>query len=221
LRALPGYEPRPLPVADEHGPVVPPVRYGFRSFDRQWIIPDNRLINQPNPDLWEVYSQHQVYLTALSRSVPSSGPALTFTGLVPDHDHYKGSFSGRVFSLWLDRTAKTPNVSPKLLAYLGQRYRRPVGAQDLLAYIAAVAAQPAYTARFQADLVKPGLRIPLTADGQVIRRRRRAWAHGDLAAHLRGTLRRREPRASSRPATAAHRERAAHPNRRGYLTASR
>ena len=32
--------------------VLPPVRYGFRSFDRQWIIPDNRVINQPNPELW-------------------------------------------------------------------------------------------------------------------------------------------------------------------------
>ena len=38
-------------------------------------------------------------------------------------------------------------------------------ADDLMAYIAAVAANPAYTARFAADLAQPGLRIPLTADG--------------------------------------------------------
>lgn len=33
-----------------------------------------------------------------------------------------------------------------------------------MAYIAAVASHPAYTARFAADLAQPGLRIPLTAD---------------------------------------------------------
>ena len=44
-KGLPGYESRPTPVADDQNPFVPPTRYGFRSFDRQWIIPDNRLIN--------------------------------------------------------------------------------------------------------------------------------------------------------------------------------
>ena len=39
-----------------------------------------------------------------------------------------------------------------------------VSAPELMAYFAAVAAHPAYTARFQSDLVRPGLRFPLTAD---------------------------------------------------------
>jgi hypothetical protein len=84
--------------------------------------------------------------------------------LIPDGDHYKGSFSGRVFPLWLDRAATQPNMPPGLLAHLGETYKTPVIAEDLMAYIAAVAAHPAYTARFQPDLVQPGLRIPLTAD---------------------------------------------------------
>jgi hypothetical protein len=54
-----------------------------------------------------------------------------------------------------------------LLGFLGKKYKAPVSVEDLLAYLAAVAAHPAYTARFQADLVKPGLRIPLTADGKL------------------------------------------------------
>ncbi len=33
-----------------------------------------------------------------------------------------------------------------------------------MAYLAGVMAHPAFTARFQADLVRPGLRVPLTAD---------------------------------------------------------
>ena len=43
------------------------------------------------------------------------------------------------------------------------RYLLAVSAADVLAYIGAIAAHPAYTARFQSDLVQPGLRIPLTA----------------------------------------------------------
>jgi hypothetical protein len=86
--------------------------------------------------------------------------------LVPNLDHYKGSFGGRVFPLWRDRDASVPNISPTLLTYLGQRYQSSVSAEDLMAYIAAVTAHSAFTARFSSDLVTPGLRIPLTADGE-------------------------------------------------------
>jgi hypothetical protein len=166
-KGLPGYEPRPTPVAAERGPGASPIRYGYRSFDRQWIIPDNRLMNRPNPELWEMYSERQVYLTALARSSPSSGPALTFTGLIPDHDHYKGSFSGRVFPLWRDRDASAPNIPLGLLSFLGEKYQRPASTEDLMAYIAAVMAHPAFTARFKAELIQPGLRVPLTADAEL------------------------------------------------------
>ena len=165
-KGLPGYEPRSLPVADEQGACIPPIRYGTRSFDRQWIIPDNRLINQPNPKLWKSHSEHQVYLTALARTSPSAGPAITFTGLIPDLDHYNGR-GGRVFPLWNNRDASVPNVPSSLLAYLRQRYQRPVSAEDLMAYIAAVVAHPAFSAHFKSDLAQPGLRIPLTADAEL------------------------------------------------------
>ena len=69
--------------------LITPVRYGFRSFDRQWLIPDARLINRPNPTLWKAYSDRQIYLTA-PRLSPSSGPAATITGLIPDLHHYQG-----------------------------------------------------------------------------------------------------------------------------------
>ena len=35
----------------------------------------------------------------------------------------------------------------------------PVTPEDVIAYIAAVMAHPAFTARFKADLVRPGLRF--------------------------------------------------------------
>jgi len=166
--ALAGFElppkSRPKSIAEETSPSLPPTRYGFRSFDRQWIIPDSRLINQPNPELWESRSESQIYLTALSRTSPSSGPALTFTALVPDLDHYKGSFGGRVFPLWRDQKASVPNLPLTLLALLGKKYGIEVTAEDFVAYIAAIAAHPAFTSRFQEDLSTPGLRIPLTSD---------------------------------------------------------
>ena len=161
---LPGYSAVAKPVADEHGPCVEPVRYGFRSFDRQWIIPDNRLINRPNPQLWESRSDEQIYLTAPSDRSPTNGPALTVSSLIPDLHHYKGSFGGRVFPLWRDRKASAANLPPKLLMFLTEKYGTQVSAEDLFAYIAGIAAHPAFTARFHDDLSTPGLRIPITGD---------------------------------------------------------
>jgi hypothetical protein len=169
-------------VADEDDVDALTVRYGFRSFDRQFIIPDARLINQPNPELWNCRSDDQIYLTAFSEETPSGGPALTFTGLVPDVHHYKGSFGGRVFPLWRDDKGKQPNCPPSLLPHLSEKYEASATAEDLMAYIASVAAHPAYIAKFQDDLSTPGLRIPLTADSSLFAEaaelgRRVLWLH--------------------------------------------
>ncbi len=161
---LGGHPLRSIAVASDFDPVLQPERYGFRSFDRQWIIPDVRLINQPNPTIWKTHSARQVYLTALMAHSPTSGPAITFTGLIPDLHHYKGSFGGRAFPLWANAAATEPNVRPAALTWLSEIYGRMVSAEDAIAYLAAVAANPAYTARFAPDLVQPGLRIPLTGD---------------------------------------------------------
>jgi type ISP restriction-modification system protein/N-6 DNA methylase len=160
---LPGFPPRLKPVADDSGACVPPTQYAFRSFDRQWIIPDNRLINQPNPELWKLRSDSQVYLTAPSDRTPTNGPALTLTALIPDLHHYGGR-GGRVFPLWRNSDAGESNFRPKLLAYLQDKLGAAINGSELMAYIAAVAAHPAFTARFQHDLSTPGLRIPITAE---------------------------------------------------------
>lgn len=167
--ALAGYAPTVKTVAQETGPCVTPVRYGFRSFDRQWIIPDNRLINRPNPELWGIRSTEQIFLTAFTQVSPSSGPALTITGLIPDIHHYKGSFGGRAYPLWKDGKASTPNVRSPLLTLLGERFKGEVSGDDVFAYIAAIAAHPGYIKRFREDLSTPGLRIPLTADAGLFR----------------------------------------------------
>jgi len=54
-----------------------------------------------------------------------------------------------------------------LLAHLSQTYGHGVGAEDVLAYIAAVMAHPTFATRFEQDLVRPGLRVPLTGDAKL------------------------------------------------------
>jgi hypothetical protein len=89
---------------------------------------------------------------------------VTFTAYVPDLDHYRGSFGGRVFPLWRNRDATTSNFPPDFVKFMSERLGLVVAPEDLFSYIAAVAASPAYTMRFQADLSTPGLRIPVTAN---------------------------------------------------------
>jgi hypothetical protein len=158
-----GFPASSVSVAAEANDSIKPVRYGFRSFDSQWIIPDIRVINQANPELWSAYSDQQIFLTAPSDRSPTHGPALSVTSLIPDLHHYNGR-GGRVFPLWSNAQATQPNLKPALLAHLTTHFGKTVSAEDLFAYLAGISANPAYTALFQEDLSTPGLRIPLTAD---------------------------------------------------------
>ncbi len=164
IDSLSGFPLRLSSVMEDQEACIPSIPYAFRTFDRQWILPDKRLINRPNPELWATRSDKQLYFTAFREESPTSGPALTASGLIPDLHHYKGSFGGRVFPLWSDSAATQPNIKPALLSYLGEMLGVPPTPEDFFSYIAAVAANPAYTVRFQPDLSTPGLRIPLTAD---------------------------------------------------------
>jgi predicted helicase len=161
---LVGHKFRSTSVANDTEKVIEPTRYAFRSLDRQWIVPDARLINQANPTLWKAWSDKQIFVTALAAHSPTSGPALSLCGVIPDLHHYKGSFGGRVYPLWTDAQSTQSNVRAHLLHTLAKADGAPVAAEDLIAYIAAVMAHPAFTARFKAELVRPGLRVPLTAD---------------------------------------------------------
>jgi hypothetical protein len=158
-----------------------PVRYGFRSFDRQWICPDARLINQPNPTLRKAYGKEQVFLTAPMDRKPSDGPGLTASGTIPDLHHYAGR-GGRVFALWKDAAATQANVSDGVLAELAKRFGTPVDPKDVFAYVAGLLGSPAYTKRFKDDLLQPGPRVPLTADRKLFRAtaalgRKLIWLH--------------------------------------------
>ena len=70
-----------------------------------------------------------------------------------------------------------------------------------MAYLAAVMAHPAFTARFKPDLVRPGLRVPLTADAKLFAEAVALGSRSDLAALLWRALR----RSGGRPAEATRR----------------
>ena len=163
---LPGATAGPISLAtDVTKEGETPIRYAWRSFDRQWIIPDARLIHDPRRPLWQVRNAPgQLFLTGLMAHTSTNGPALTATALIPDLHHYKGSFGGRAWPLWLDTEGTVPNVVPGVLDVISVRLGRAVGGRDLFAYVAAIAANVAYTSCFVEDLVIPGLRLPLTAE---------------------------------------------------------
>jgi hypothetical protein len=160
---LTGHASRLGTIKADSGDIIAPTAYALRSFDRQWVIPDARLINQPNPALWDGFSRQQVFLTAPEDRTPENGPAVTMADLIPDLHHYNGR-GGRVYPLWRDAAATQSNIRPAVLAALSETYGAEVAPEDVMASIAALLAHPAYTARFQRDLVQPGLRLPLTAD---------------------------------------------------------
>ena len=165
---LPGY-PQLGALESETSGCAAPVRYGYRSLDRQWIIPDKRVINRPNPGLWQVRSAPgQVFLTAPHDRIPENGPSVTATALVPDLHHYHGR-GGRAYPLWLDAAGSMPNAVDGLLDTLAERYGITVTGPDLFAYLAAVLASPAFLARYGEHLAVPGLRVPLTADADLFR----------------------------------------------------
>ncbi|MFI7044047.1 type ISP restriction/modification enzyme [Streptosporangium sandarakinum] len=169
-------------IKDEKRPCPEPIRVGYRSFDRQWVIPDARVHHRPSPALWSVASELQVFTVEQHAQPLGAGPGLVFSAFVPDMDHFKGSAGGRVLPLYRDRAAGAANLASGLTRTLDQRLDLPVSAADVLAYIAAVTAHGGYTARFAEELRTPGVRVPLTADAGLWTRavrlgRRVLWLH--------------------------------------------
>lgn len=155
----------PLAELDMDAEPPPVERYAYRSFDRQFLLADIRLLSRPRPLLWHAHSNRQVYLTTLLTDPVGGGPAITACASVPDRHHFRGSFGGKTtVPLWRDAAASEANVTPGLLDALGDAYGRDVGAEGLLAYVYAVLACPAYTARFEVELEEPGPRVPITRE---------------------------------------------------------
>lgn len=161
---LPGGYQHHGTLAGESGPCPDPVRVAYRSFDRQWVIPDRRLIDRPRPELWEARRDGQVFVVEQHAQKIGSGPGLVFSSLIPDM-HYFNVRGGRVLPML--HPDGSPNAAPRLLTVLADRLGAQATVQDLVAYIAAVVAHPGFTEQFVGELVTPGIRVPLTADSGI------------------------------------------------------
>ncbi|MFI0143941.1 type ISP restriction/modification enzyme [Streptomyces globisporus] len=160
---LPGFEHPDRRMCDElhTGPRL--LRIGLRSFDRQWLIADSRVIDRPRAELWESLQPGQVFLNQQSSHEISNGPALVATALLPDTHHFNGR-GGRVHPvLHPDGGANVPTGLLRYLAgALGMEVEPTV--HDLAAYAVAVAGHSGFTEYFAEDLLTPGVRLPLTRD---------------------------------------------------------
>ena len=168
---------RPIAQLPVGTPMPPVVRYAYRSFDRQTVIADGRLMSRPRPDLWRAHSERQVYLTSLFSQPLGKGPALTSCAIIPDLDHFRGSYGAKAtIPLYRNAGATEANTLPRLLDMLGEAYQRPVTPEDFLAYVYGVLGQPAFTALYAKELETRELRVPIAKDAAVFGRVRDAGA---------------------------------------------
>lgn len=181
VRAQPGVPAGAATIAAETGLTPQLARLTFRSFDRQVVIHDRRVIDFPRPELWQVSGPQQIHVTEQHADALSEGTALHFAAHVPDM-HCFNVRGGRVLPLYRDPQGTAPNVDSRLLTALRRCAGTPVSAEDLLACIAAVTAHPSYTKRFREQLKTPGIRVPITLDTRLWRRavevgREVIWLH--------------------------------------------
>lgn len=150
-------------VSWPHAPAIVPV--GYRSFDRQNIIADSRLIHRSSPDLWAARSEEQVFIVEQHAQYLDPGPGVMFSELVPDMDYFKGSEGGRVLPIY--HPDGSPNVALGLLEGLSEHFHTEVTVERLTAYLAGISAHPNYVATFADELRYGANRVPITSDPEL------------------------------------------------------
>jgi hypothetical protein len=163
---------KPLARLPKNSPLPEVKRYAYRSFERQWILADNRLGDFLRPDLWRAHGERQVYLTTAFTQPLSEGPAVTASAQIPDLHHFSGRGAKDVVPTYRDSQAGQANILPGLLQLLTRVYRREIGHHDFLGYIYGVLAQPAFTTRYARQLETLELRVPITKDASLFKKLR-------------------------------------------------
>ena len=185
-----------LKIGAPHEPIV---RFGMRSFDRQWTFRDPRLAKTESPSLWASLSDKQVFLTTMTTSSLGGGPAATLTTAVPDKHHFRGSYGGKdVIPLYRDANG-TPNADRAALKVLRQQLDTNVTIEHLFAYTFGVLAGTDYTERFREALETPGPRVPLTSRPRALPADGGPRPEIDLASDVRRALWRRRPAGLGHP----------------------
>ncbi len=143
-------------------------RYAYRSFDRQYILADARVIDRAGPPLWLAHSNKQVYLTSLFTQPLGGGPASVASAHVPDLDTFRGSFGAKAtFPLYRDAAAIEPNILPGFLALWGKKLKHEITPESFAAYVYGLTGHAGFVDRFWEELEDCQLRIPLTLSSQL------------------------------------------------------
>ncbi|MGP4004670.1 type ISP restriction/modification enzyme [Streptomyces sp. 8N706] len=167
---LPGHASPTGPLDGDAGPCPAPVRVLHGPFDRQWLIPDHRLIDAARPELWRVADERQIFTVEQGHVPQAPGPVLVFSALLPD-GRSPAARPGRIRPLHRRPGGREPNLAPGLPEHLARRLDRPVPAEDFLAWVAAAAVR------------RPdGCAVPLTGSAAVWEEgvalgRRVLWLH--------------------------------------------
>ena len=169
-------------MAQQHSDAVTPVRYGWRTLDRHWCLPDGRLCDRPRSGLWATQSNSQVFITSLLSGVLSVGPAASASAYVPDLHHFCGRGAKDTIPLWRHANAAHPNLPVHLLTELSNQLGVQLSAEDFFAYTYAVLSAPDYVNTFSAELIVPGPRLPITTKAALYRHavrygRKLIWLH--------------------------------------------
>ena len=143
-----------------HSRVAKLVKVGFRSFDRQEILADARLIDRARTPLWSARIPGQVFTVEQHAEGISDGPGVVFTSLIPDKHHFNNR-GGRALPLL--HPGGRPNVAAGLLGAMSTLVGRPVTSEDMVAYVAATVSHSGFTERFEDELTTPGIRVPVTS----------------------------------------------------------
>lgn len=139
------------------------VQVGYRSFDRQYILADSRLLERARPELWEHRVLGQIFIVEQHAHYPKAGPGLYFSALIPDM-HAFNNRGGRTHPVLT--TSGTPNLTESAAQMLCERFG--VNAPgDLVYYLAALTGHPGYVRTFDEPLQQAGIRVPLTADPEL------------------------------------------------------
>ena len=166
-KSLWGNSNETIPLSDLHQNTPCPVvhRFGYRSFDRQYVIADNRLIARSREPLWASFSEKQIYFSTLTSNPISKGPALTVSAYVPDRHYYRGSYGAKdIIPLYRDSRSTLPNIHPDLLIKLYTIFGQNVTAEDFVCYVYAILANPSFTNKFQNELATKVLHLPISLD---------------------------------------------------------
>jgi hypothetical protein len=158
-----------IPIADlDSNEQAPLARsYGFRSFDRQYALVDNRLGDYLRPALWLSSGINQVYFATTFSQIISRGPVLTASADVPDMHYFNGRGAKDIIPLFRDSEGIHPNIHPGLLTALSQKLSIPIKPLDWACYLYAVLSHPSYAARFTVELCNKDIRIPITLNLEI------------------------------------------------------